>query len=105
MRIDLGAAYAYSAISSGYQARTNLRCATNFYNGLLINKKSDYAYEDDITYYLNASHAAQDLYLSFHTARLTIFSRYLWPLAELTLAILTILVYSDAVYVPQLGSA
>ena len=58
LRIDLGATYAYSAISADYQARTNLRCAVNFYNGLLVNKKVDYAYEDDITYYLNAAHGA-----------------------------------------------
>ena len=72
----------------------------NFHNGLLLNKKGDYAYEDDIVYYLNAAQAAQDVYLSFHEANMTIFFDYLWPIGELATAIITILIYQDAVYVP-----
>ena len=66
-----------------------------------MNKKADYAYEDDLTYYLNAAHGAQDIYLSFHNAYFTIIGNaILFPIGEMIMAIVTIMIYADAVYVP-----
>ena len=66
-----------------------------------MNKKLDYAYEDDLVYYLNAAHGAQDIYLSFHSAYFgIIINSLLFPIGELIMAIVTIMIYADAVYVP-----
>tara|TARA_B110000285_G_C14692798_1_gene409804 strand:+ start:322 stop:447 length:126 start_codon:yes stop_codon:yes gene_type:complete len=40
-------------------ARTNLRCSANTFSDLDKYDKADYTYETEVSYYLNATQAAQ----------------------------------------------
>ena len=77
-RLDLGQTFAYGALGDISMARTNLRCAANTFADLKAIMEPDYAYENEMSYYLNATAAAQQFYLSFNTAHMTIFMVIFW---------------------------
>ena len=105
LRIDFGQFYGFVTVGDIYQARIHLRCITNVVNNKLAPaKRSDFHYESDITYYLNAVEAAQQLYLAAHQSHLTfLVDSWLKPLATVCMSIITLLLYSDASYVEPLN--
>ena len=101
-RIDFKSTFAQVAIGSAALGRTQLRCASNNWEGVKTLNKNDFTYEKEISYYLNMIDSASKLYLAFNNVKFYS-SIFALPqqLAQMAIGVITILLQMDSTAVPK----